>query len=43
MKDYSAEHKTGVMETLVGHRVKPEGLGVDHEKFVKQKEEYMSK
>mmetsp|Transcript_37766 Transcript_37766/g.91880 ORF Transcript_37766/g.91880 Transcript_37766/m.91880 type:complete len:136 (-) Transcript_37766:274-681(-) len=41
MKDYSPEHKTGVMEKLVGHRVKPEGLGIDHERFVEEKEQYM--
>lgn len=40
MKDWSAEHKVGVMERLVGHRVKPEGLGIDHEKWAKQKEVY---
>ena len=43
MKDYSAEHQTGVMEAMVGHRVQPEGLGVDHERFVKEKEQYMNK
>jgi hypothetical protein len=43
MKDYSAEHKVGVMEATVGHLVRPEGLGVDHERWAKQKEEYMQK
>jgi hypothetical protein len=45
MKDWSDEHSTGVMETFVNATggVKTEGLGIDHEKWAKQKEEYKSK
>jgi hypothetical protein len=45
MKDWSKEHRTSVMERFasVAGGVAPEGLGIDHDKFVKEKEEYMKK
>mmetsp|Transcript_15751 Transcript_15751/g.25520 ORF Transcript_15751/g.25520 Transcript_15751/m.25520 type:complete len:134 (+) Transcript_15751:235-636(+) len=45
MKDISREHRTGVLETYVNAigGVKTEGLGIDHEKWAKEKEEYMKK
>jgi hypothetical protein len=45
LKDWSKEHRVGVMERFVNLMggVAPEGLGIDHDKFVKEKEEYMKK
>lgn len=45
MKQISPEHKTGVMETFAEMRggVKTEGLGIDHEKWAKEKAEYLRK
>lgn len=42
---WGEEEKTGVTEAFVEFRggVKAEGLGIDHEKWVKQKESYMQK
>jgi len=41
----SPEHKVGVMEAFTELRggVKAEGLGIDHERWAKEKEEYMKK
>jgi hypothetical protein len=45
MKDWSREHRVSVMERFAHLKggVAPEGLGVDHDKFMKEKEEYMTK
>lgn len=45
MKDWSRDHRTGVLERYVTFRggVAPEGLGIDHDKFVAEKEQYMRK
>ena len=45
MKQYSPEHRVGVVEkiALAKGGVKPEGLGIDHEQWVKEKEEYLKK
>lgn len=45
MKDFSKEHRTGVLETIVTMKggVKAEGLGIDHDEWAKQKEEYLKK
>lgn len=45
MKQYSDEYRVGVMERFVRWRggINPEGLGVDHEKRCKEREEYLKK
>ncbi|KAG7358951.1 NADH-ubiquinone reductase complex 1 MLRQ subunit [Nitzschia inconspicua] len=45
LKDWSKEHRTTVMERFAKMKggVAPEGLGIDHDKFVKEKEQYMQK
>ena len=45
MKDWSRDHRPGVMERYVNATggVRTEGLGIDHEKWAQQKEEYMKK
>lgn len=45
MKDRSREHRVSVMERYASMKggVAPEGLGIDHDKFVKEKVKYMQK
>jgi len=45
MKQYSDEHRVGVLERFVEMRggINPEGLGVDHEKRCKEREEYLQR
>ena len=45
MKELSSEHKVGVIEAFSEFKggVKAEGLGIDHEKWAKEKEAYMQK
>jgi hypothetical protein len=45
MKEFSKDHRVGVLETFVNYSggVKAEGLGIDHEKWAKEKEEYLKK
>ena len=42
LKDRSREHRVGILETFVNLKggVKAEGLGINHEEWAKQKEEY---
>lgn len=42
---WGEEHKAGVIESYMEFMggVKAEGLGVDHEEWLKEKEEYMTK
>ena len=42
---WGEEHKTGVIEAFTEFKggVKAEGLGIDHEKWAKEKEEYMKR
>ena len=45
MKDFPTEHRPGVAErfTMFKGGVRPEGLGIDHEEWLRKKEEYMKK
>jgi hypothetical protein len=45
MKQYSDDYRVGFLERFVQMRggVNPEGLGVDHEKRCKEREEYLKK
>jgi hypothetical protein len=45
MKQYSSDYRIGVVERFTEAKggVKSEGLGIDHEKWTKEKEEYMKK
>ena len=45
LKDWSKEHRTTVMERFANMKggVAPEGLGIDHERFAREKAEYMKK
>lgn len=45
MKQYSDDYRVGVMERFVQWRggINPEGLGVDHEKRCREREEYLKK
>ncbi len=42
MKQYSSEHRTGVVErfNIIKGGVNPEGLGIDHAEWEKRREEY---
>ena len=43
MKQYSPEHRTGVVErfTMMKGGVNPEGPGIDHQEWQKKREEYL--
>ena len=43
MKQYSPEHRTGVVERYTTFKggVNPEGLGIDHQEWQKKREEYL--
>lgn len=44
MKEETGSHDgSRIMRKLCASKVKTEGLGIDHDKFIKQKEEYMSR
>eukprot|EP00934_Nitzschia_sp_Nitz4_P001626 Nitzschia sp. Nitz4//scaffold211_size37880//18297//18692//NITZ4_007706-RA/size37880-processed-gene-0.12-mRNA-1//-1//CDS//3329541979//1626//frame0 len=40
MKNYSSEHRVGVLETFLGGKIKTEGVGVDPAKWKAEKEAY---